>query len=90
MADIVLWTYKTKVLFYIGLAATFIYGISAGYAAGEVSYDYWTGDASHSFSFGATLVAWIGGAIGTYLSCLGLATLGDIAVNLSEINKKIK
>lgn len=78
-----------KIVFYIGLAATFIYGIIIGIQTGEITYSYISGY-SKGFSVGAMLVVWIGGAIGSYLSCLGLAALGDIVVNLNEINKKIK
>ncbi len=78
-----------KVLFYFGLVITFIYGIVAGVRTGQLAYSYVSGY-SRSFSFGAALAVWIAGAITSYLSCLGLAALGDIAVNLKEINGKLK
>lgn len=68
------------VLFVIGCIASLITGIFVG-AADELSY---------GFDFVSCIVNIVIGVFGTYIFCLILAAIGDIAVNIREINRKTK
>lgn len=68
------------VLFVIGCVASLISGIFVG-AAAELSY---------GFDFVSCIVNIAIGVFGTYIFCLIFAAIGDIAVNIREINRKTK
>lgn len=68
------------VLFIIGC----IFSVIAGFSAGAVADT--TGDSS-VLSFILTTAA---GVFGTYIFCLLIAAIGDIAVNIRELNRKTK
>lgn len=70
-------------IFIIGAIASVILAFVLGR-----SVDLWTGEST--FSFGLFIGILLGGVLVSYLSGLGLATLGDIAVNLNKINRKIQ
>ena len=49
-------------------------------------YDYY----EPSFNFLSFLLTTVVGVFASYISCLVLAAIGDIALNLRELNKKTK
>ena len=76
----------TMVLFVIGCVLSLIAGIGAGVAPQAALYDYY----EPSFNFLLFLLTTAVGVFASYISCLVLAAIGDIALNLRELNKKTK
>lgn len=69
------------VLFVIGCVFSVIAGIAAGLAGNVVGYDF----SILSFIFTTAV-----GVFGSYVGCLIIAAIGDIAVNTRELNRKTK
>ena len=70
-------------IFIIGAVASVILAFVFGR-----SVDFWSGEST--FNIGLFIGILLGGVLVSYLSGLGLATLGDIAQNLNKINRKIQ
>lgn len=76
-----------KVLFIIGCVLSVVSGIVAG-VAGSAAYVLYGGQAS--FNFITFIITTAVGIFGSYIGCLVIAAIGDIAVNTRELNRKAK
>ncbi len=76
-----------KALFIIGCVLSVVGGIVAG-IAGSAAYMFYGGQAS--FNFISFVLSTAVGIFGTYIGCLIIAAIGDIAVNIRELNRKTK